>query len=493
MKLFLEGHDYKYAAEQIMMSVLPDTRPEYGELTEGEDYAIVRLKTGGKFTTASVKLRYKGKETRGVSRVKSDMLKGKIATDRECQKIVKLAFYRAALSVLPEKPVWGALTGIRPGTLFTKMLQRGMSEKEAIREMQRLYFVDKARAELCADTSRASLGVKSGLCKKDIALYIGIPFCPTRCAYCSFVSQSIEKSMALIPPFLEVLHKELQVLGETVKRLGLNIIAVYIGGGTPTTLSEEQLTELFRCLYDNFDLKNMREFSVEAGRPDTITPEKLEAMEQGGVTRISINPQSMSDDVLAAIGRHHSSDEIREAFKTAREKTSADINMDLIAGLPADTAESFKLTLDEVIAMEPENITVHTLALKRGTKITLEGAELPDKAEVARMLDYAQSALRSAGYRPYYLYRQKFMSGGFENIGWAKNNKESLYNILIMEELCTILAAGGGASTKLVDADTGKVERIFDFKYPREYIDGLDKMVKDKERIDSFYKEVFVD
>jgi oxygen-independent coproporphyrinogen-3 oxidase len=212
-------------------------------------------------------------------------------------------------------------------------------------------------------------------------------------------------------------------------------------------------------------------------------------MENAGVTRISINPQSMSDVVLSAIGRHHTSDEIREAYKTAREKTTADINMDLIAGLPADKFDIFKKTVDEVIEMNPENITIHTLALKRGTKLTLEGGALPDKTEVSKMLDYSQQALRKAGYKPYYLYRQKFMSGGFENIGWAKEGKESLYNILIMEELCTILAAGGGASTKLVNAETGKVERIFDFKYPREYIDGLEKMTKDKEKIDIFYKE----
>ena len=491
MKLILEGHEYKYAAEQIMMSVLPDARPEYGEVGEGDDWARVKLTRGEKFTTCTVRLRYKGLESSGAAKTANSALTGKLAADRQCQMIVKLAFYRAAVKVLPEKPVWGALTGIRPGTLLTKMLEEGMTEEQAVKRMESLYYVDRDRALLCADTARASLEVKKSLGERDIALYIGIPFCPTRCAYCSFVSQSIEKNMSLIEPFFEVLLKELRLLGEKIGELKLNVIAVYIGGGTPTTLYSEQITGLCRCLRECFDLKNMREFSIEAGRPDTITEEKLAAIEAGGATRISINPQSMNDEVLAAIGRRHSSEDIRTAYRQARELTRADINMDLIAGLPGDTEERFKATVDELIAMEPENITIHTLALKRGTQLKLEGAPLPGKPEVAAMLDYSQRALRAAGYKPYYLYRQKFMSGGFENIGWAKEHKENLYNILIMEELTSIIAAGGGGSTKLVERKTGKVEHIYDFKYPKEYIGGFDKTAKDKEKLTRFYEENF--
>jgi oxygen-independent coproporphyrinogen-3 oxidase len=295
--------------------------------------------------------------------------------------------------------------------------------------------------------------------------------------------------MALIEPFLEGLKKEIAATAKIIRELNLRIIAVYIGGGTPTTLSAEQLTRLLEWLYSEFDLGAVREFSVEAGRPDTITADKLKAM-SGKVTRISINPQSMSDEVLCAIGRHHGAEDIRRAYKTARETMNADINMDLIAGLPADTPERFETTVREIIAMEPENITVHTLALKRGTQITMEDTKRPDKAAVSRMLDKSSKLLRAAGYRPYYLYRQKFMSGGFENVGWAKDKKESLYNILIMEELSSIIALGGGGSTKLVDPKLGKVQRIFDLKYPKEYIDGIDKMIADKEKIVTFYNEM---
>lgn len=485
MKLTLVNHDYRYAAEQIMMSVFPMEKPE--ESSENE--AKISLNEGKKFATAFCAIRYKGECATGSARVAAGELTTKLKRDSLLQTCVKLAFYRAAVKIVP-KPVWGSITGIRPGTIFTKYLESGMTEAQAKREMVQFYDLSPERAGFLADTSRVSLELKASLRPNDIALYVGIPFCPTRCAYCSFVSASVGKSMALIPPFLDALRREIERTGDIVRELGLNPIALYIGGGTPTTLSAEELTQLFGWLRESFDLSNLREFSVEAGRPDTITPDKLDAMERAGVTRISVNPQSLSDDVLRAIGRSHSADMVREAYRTARERFSGEINMDTIAGLPADSAESFKATLDELISMAPENITVHTLALKKGSRITLEGSAIPDKAEVGRMLDYAAKALTEAGYRPYYLYRQKFMSGGFENIGWARDNKISPYNVLIMEELCTILAAGGGASTKLVDPERGRIERIFDYKYPKEYVEGIEKTLADKEKIAAFYQDV---
>jgi len=272
------------------------------------------------------------------------------------------------------------------------------------------------------------------------------------------------------------------------KRLRLRIISVYIGGGTPTTLSAPQLTDLIGRLRAAFSLSDGVEFTVEAGRPDTITAEKLAALREGGVTRISINPQSMDDRVLEAIGRKHSAEDVRRACRLARDAGSGAVNMDLIAGLPADSAKGFQRTLDEVIGYRPENITVHTLALKKGSRILLEGTALPSAEEVGRMLDFAAAGLRQAGYRPYYLYRQKFMSGGFENVGWALPGTENLYNILIMEELCTILAMGGGGSTKLVAAETGKIERIFNAKYPLEYLENEEKRTASKEHIAEFYE-----
>lgn len=489
MKLVLIGHDYKYAAEQILLMMFPQERPEYDTPQPGELYAQLTISIGEKHATASTKLFQSGKTFYGTSRISCEKLTDKLETDRLLQKILKLSFFKAASQATGKKPVWGALTGIRPAKLVTNMLSRGYTENRAKNTLIREYFVSPERAELCVDASRASREVKSNLSAKDIALYIGIPFCPTRCAYCSFVSQSTEKSIKLIDPFLEVLSKEIDAAAKVVRDAGLIIRSVYLGGGTPTTLSSEQLDLLLNRIENSFDLSHVVEYSVEAGRPDTITREKLEVMHRHSVSRISVNPQTMSDNILQAIGRRHTAQDIREAVVLAQSIGFKVLNMDLIAGLPTDTAEGFYRTLDEVLDIAPENITVHTLSLKKGSRITLEGTDIPDGNTVGKMLDYASQRLRSSGYVPYYMYRQKFMSGGFENIGWCRPGYESFYNICIMEELCSILALGGGAVTKLV-APSGRIERKFNAKYPLEYIENIAKAIEGKEYVRSFYTDI---
>jgi oxygen-independent coproporphyrinogen-3 oxidase len=497
MNLTLVGHDYKYAVEQIMLMLYPDELPVYTPVDAERLSAVVTLKTGPKYTTATTEITADGKIYTGTARTqeqdpacKPDA--NRLAADRVFQKIIKRSFYKAAVLHTGAKPVWGALTGIRPGKIATALLESGCTEAEAIKKLEQEYFVSPARAALTLDTAKASLRVKGALQPGDIALYIGIPFCPSRCHYCSFVSHSVEKSMKLIPPFLQALYKEIDALSVIIRTLGLSVVSVYIGGGTPTTLSAEQLDALMGKLSDAFPLEGVQEFTVEAGRPETITPEKLAVFKKNTVTRASINPQSMSDAVLSAIGRKHTAADILTAFRQARETGIGDINMDLIAGLPGDTAETFSETLDTVVSLRPENITVHTLSLKKGTRITLEKdkTRLPDASEVAVMLDTAQMRLRESGYIPYYLYRQKFMSGGFENVGWCLPGHESLYNILIMEELTTILALGGGGVTKLVapfSDGSGKIERIFNLKYPYEFVDRIDDVIKAKSRITDFF------
>ncbi len=433
---------------------------------------------------------------RGSARVGKAALTGKLTTDRLLQKIIKLSFYKAAVSAAGggegagKKPVWGALTGIRPGKIATGLLERGFPDKKALKTMTNEYFVSPERGALCIDTAKAGILTKDALHEKDAALYIGIPFCPTRCNYCSFVSHSVEKSMKLIVPFLDALFCEIDALSEVVRDIGLNIISVYIGGGTPTTLTAAQLDSLMQRLASAFDLGNVREYTVEAGRPDTITADKLDALRNNGAARISINPQTMSDEVLRAIGRRHTAEDVVNAVHLARKAGFGFINMDLIAGLPSDSAQGFKRTLEAVLSFEPENITIHTLSLKKGTRITLENIALPNADTVAAMLDEAGSRLRGSGYVPYYLYRQKFMSGGFENVGWCRSGYMSLYNILIMEELATILALGGGGVTKLVNPKTGQIERIFNPKYPYEYIDNIDRVVENKTGINRFWSQV---
>lgn len=488
MKLKLIGHDYKYAAEQILLMMFPAERPEYAEPEPGVLSAVVTLNRGKSYATATALLQdAEGRQARGMARVREDRLTDKLVKDRLLQKLIRLSFYRAAVTLTGKQPVWGALTGIRPGKLVTNMLEEGKSPRQARAMMIREQYVSPERADLCLDTAQAGLAVSRALEARDICLYVGIPFCPTRCAYCSFVSNSVEKSMKLVSPFLEVLLEEINHDAELIKELGLRIVSVYFGGGTPTTLSAPQLDRLLGHLSARFDLSAVREYTVEAGRPDTITPEKLAVLHSHGVTRISVNPQTMQDSVLEVIGRKHSSQDIVDAIHMARDARIPAVNMDLIAGLPSDSPEGFRASLDRTISFAPENITVHTLSLKKGTRITLEGTPIPDENAVGKMLDYAASSLRAAGYRPYYLYRQKFMSGGFENVGWCREGFESLYNIAIMEELCSILSLGGGGSTKLVDPASGRIERIFNPKYPQEYIAGLEKIKEKKTYIREFY------
>lgn len=488
MKLYLIGHDYKYAVEQIMLMLFPQERPEYPAAppNPGDCYARVRISAGPVFTTASALVCAGGQSGRGTARIRTAALSGGLITERLRQRIIKLAFYKAAVAVTGQTPVWGALTGIRPAKLAARFLEEGMDAAGAQAAMQREFFVSPERAQLCVAAADAAVQAARTLAPGDVALYVGIPFCPTRCAYCSFVSNSVEKSMQLIDPFLDALDREIDETGRVAAELGLTVRSVYFGGGTPTTLSAGQLRRVISRLHGAFDLSHIREFTVEAGRPDTITREKLDALAESGVDRISINPQSMSDDVLRAIGRRHTAEDIRTAFAAARAAGFRRINTDLIAGLPGDTPDGFARSLSEVLALGPENITVHTLALKKGSRITEQAIPIPDGAAVGAMLDGARSRLTAEGYAPYYLYRQKFTSGGFENVGWSLPGCENLYNICIMEELCTILAMGGGGSTKLVKHSSGRIERIFDPKYPLEYIQNIDRVLADKEKIRIF-------
>ena len=486
MKLFLHGHDYKYAAEQMLLTLYPHERPEYPDEKPRGDRAELNLSSGEKFVTATCLLVLEGKSWHGRSAFRRELITDEISRDKLCQRAIKNAFYRAALSSGHGRPAWGALTGVRPGKVFINLMEKGDADS-AMHRFITEYDVTPERAALCRDTSLVTREVAESLDSRDICLYVGIPFCPTRCNYCSFVSQSVEKSMKLIPPFMDALIKEVDAVAEAVNKLGLRVISIYMGGGTPTTLSPAQLEALCSRLEEKFDLSSLREYTVEAGRPDTITEEKLLVLRAHGVDRVSVNPQTMSDSVLEAIGRRHTAQDIIDALALVRGVGGMAVNMDLIAGLTTDTVEGFEETLNTVLSLNPENVTVHTLSLKKGSRITLEGSAIPTAAEVGRMLDIAGEKLRSADYAPYYLYRQKFMSGGFENVGWTKRGYVNLYNVCIMEELCSIVAMGGGGSTKLVARNGGKSIRIFAPKYPMEYINGIDKTCEAKQGIIDFY------
>ena len=489
MKLYLYGHDYKYAVEQMLLTLFPNERPEYPEQTCEGERMEVKLTRGEKLTTGSCALYRAGRVWRAAARAENAAMTDPLQRDRICQRLVKNAIYRAALQSGVAKPAWGALTGVRPGKLLAGLIEGGLSEAEAARRFSKEYDVSDARVRLCLATTRETLKAEASLSARDVCLYVGIPFCPTRCAYCSFVSQSVEKSMKLVAPFCEALEKEIAATAVEVKKLGLTPVSLYMGGGTPTTLSARQLDRLCAVLAEAFDLSALREYTVEAGRPDTITEEKLRVLRAHGVDRVSVNPQTMSDRVLELIGRKHTAQDIVDALQKVHTVGGFDVNMDLIAGLPGDSAEGFRDTLDRVLALGAENVTVHTLSLKKGSRITLDQTPIPEAGEVAAMLDYAAQRLTEAGYAPYYLYRQKFMSGGFENVGWAKDGRINLYNIVIMEELRSILAMGGGGSTKLIRPDGGRNIRLMAPKYPLEYIEKIDETCADKIRISEFYRQ----
>ncbi len=490
MKLYYEGHDYRYAAEQMLATLFPGEKPEYPAAAPEGRRVELRLHRAPKRTTASCLYHDGCRAYRGFSSVPNGELTTAVRTDSLCQQALKLAMYRAVLRSGHPRPPWGSLTGVRPGKLLSPLLASGLSDAQALRRFERDYDVSHERALLCLDASRMSLQTDASLRPEDVCLYIGIPFCPTRCAYCSFVSQATGKNTEQIPPFLDALQLELSAVAEQVRESGLRVVSVYMGGGTPTTLSARQLDELFFRLEEAVDLSALREWTVEAGRPDTITRDKLLVLRRHGVSRISVNPQSMSDSVLEAIGRRHTAADILQALQLVRETGGFAVNMDLIAGLPADSTEGFHRTLDAVLALAPENITVHTLSIKRGARLTFGEDSLPPGEAVASMLDEANTRLRAEGYRPYYLYRQKNMSGGFENVGWTRPGYENFYNIAIMEELCSILAAGAGGSTKLIRRDGGKNIRLVSPKYPKEYIESIDRICSDKEAIGRFYRQL---
>ncbi len=490
MKLIFHGHDDRYAVEQSLLAFFPNERPVYEAAQEGDNYAVCKLSAGKKYTTATTKIVYEGKSAVGISRVAIDPTIGEYESERLRQRALKLSFFKAACEINGSVPSWGALTGIRPGKLAARYLEEGKTPRQVDRILDKVYVVSPDRRKLAIETAQEGLRAKADLKDNEISLYIGIPFCPTRCAYCSFVSQSVERSLKMIEPYLEVLEQEITDASRMVEETGLKIKSFYMGGGTPTTLSAPQMDHLLTHLNRSFDLSNCVEYCVEAGRPDTITRDKLQVLMDHGADRISVNPQTLEDHVLAAIGRKHTARDIENAMELAMSMNFPHVNMDLIAGLPEDTVAGFRRTLDRCLSYGADNITVHTLSLKKGSRILLEGLSIPSAEDVAQMLDYANPTLRSHGFAPYYLYRQKYMSGSFENVGWCISGAQGLYNIYIMEELHSILSLGAGGSTKMVDSHRGKIQRVFHPKYPNEYIQRPEKLQENLEAFRRFHEEM---
>ena len=468
MKLTLIGHDDLYAVEQLQMSLFGNNAP-------GE--AVSTLVRSGTYTTAVTAIEYNGQTARATRRFRTAD-----ETVRLRRQKLQQSYYAAAVKLLPEAPPWGALSGVRPTKITTKHLLEGGTPASADRLLRDTYYVTPERRQLALDCSASTVRAASLLNEKDVSLYVGIPFCPTRCIYCSFVSRTIGRRSDLLEPYLQALLKEIKVTGRLLANSGRKVRTIYIGGGTPSSLSTPQMITLLDAIRESFDLSGLLEFTVEGGRPDTLDQEKLNAIRAHGADRMSINPQTMEDSVLAACRRPHSGADVLRSFRQAEEAGFTAINMDLIAGLPTDTFEGFRRSLDATIALNPANITVHTLALKKGADLFEERFGLPTAEMVAQMVDYANKTLRNAGYKPYYLYRQKYMSGSFENVGWSRDGMDSLYNIYMMEEVHTILSLGGGGMNK-VNLPDGRLERFHNPKFPEQYIEMIDDVCRQKEEL----------
>ena len=477
MKLLLIGHEERYAVEQLQLALFPlEPMEPMTEAFEG-DGAVSRLirEPDSLIARTSICLG-------GITRTAVYEMPACDETVSLRRRILQQSYFKAALPFLKAAPAWGALSGVRPTKLTTRCLMAGLNDEETIREMEKTYFVTPRRAKLALDCSKATVAAAEKLDPNDISLYVGIPFCPTRCAYCSFVSRTIGKRTELLEPYLEALLKELRHTGRLLATSGRTVRTIYIGGGTPTTLTSAQMETLLRCIRESFDLSRCIEFTVVGGRPDTLDQEKLGVIAQGGADRMSINPQTMIDSVLRACGRRHSAGDVKTTYSQAVDAGYSAINMDLIAGLPTDDFEGFKHSLDTVISMDPANITVHTLAIKKGADLYEKREGLSPDEEVSRMVDYAEDTLRAAGYVPYYLYRQKYMSGSFENVGWCRPGTECLYNIYMMEELHTILSVGGGGMNK-VNLPDGTLKRFHNPKFPEQYIEMIDDVLAQKEEL----------
>ncbi|MGN0591436.1 coproporphyrinogen dehydrogenase HemZ [Ruminococcus sp.] len=474
MIIFLIGHDFKYETEATVKLFFPAMRFTFCTEDVPCEEDFIRTSLAGETILAESSLS-------GVFR-RSEAQLPRHADKRTAEHALCTLLYEHLTEATGITPPWGMMTGIRPVRMLTAAVEQGSTLEDAVQAMGQTYRVSEQKLALAKETARVQLPLLGRLGPDVVSLYISIPFCPSRCSYCSFVSHSIAEAGKLIPAYVDCLCRELAIWGELIRRLELKLDTVYIGGGTPTAISAEQLGQIMDAVRANMHMEPVREYTVEAGRPDTITPEKLEVIRSHGATRISINPQTLNDEVLRAIGRKHTAQQAVDAFRLARSLGFANINMDLIAGLPEDTPDSFRDTLDRVIALDPESITVHTLTLKRSAALYAQGgSQIANPASA--MVDYSVRRLPEAGYRPYYLYRQKNTLENLENVGYAKPGFESLYNILIMDETQTILGAGCAASTKLVTPD-GQITRIHNHKFPYEYIGRFDSLMEKKQQID---------
>ena len=467
ISLLLEDMTFEQDIRELLMAFYPEEKYIY----TNEDVFLSLF-----LSKKSIEYNIKIKSEDNVLEFSSPLRETKFDTKNDLKRNIYINLLKLGNKELP----WGTLTGIRPTKIVMEMLENGMDLEDIKEHLKDVYLVSDKRIKLCTDTAKNEFNILKKIdYKNGYSLYIGIPFCPTRCLYCSFTSYSIAQWKKDTDTYVEALCKELLAVSKMYE--GKKLQTIYMGGGTPTSLEGYQLSKILNVVKTNFDLSNLLELTVEAGRPDSITREKLEALKDVGVDRISINPQTMQQKTLDLIGRHHTIEDIYESYKLARDVGFENINMDFIIGLNGETLEDVIDSFTKVRTFAPESVTIHSLALKRAARLNTENKrEIMDNDLILSMINTATDTCADLGLEPYYLYRQKNMAGNLENIGFSKPGKECLYNILIMEEKQTIIACGAGTSSKIVFGD-GRIERIENVKDPKLYIERLDEMIMRKE------------
>lgn len=482
MQIIINNHNFKYEMENITRMFFHDRKLtiEYNKKPSNEDYVLTEICDGKIFVEVSAL----NKKQNKISPILDED-----ETKLEWQMAGLL--YDCLEIVTKREQKWGLLTGVRPTRLVHRMLDENRSVEEIRNKFINEYRVSEEKFRLVYRTAKAERPIINDNKPNDFSLYISIPFCPSRCNYCSFVSSSVEKMGNIIPEYVKALGREIEDAAEIAKEAGLRLRSVYFGGGTPTTLSANELEFLMGKVRDNFDLKDITEYTVEAGRPDTITYDKLSAIYNMGADRISINPQTFNDEVLKAIGRKHTTEQTLKGYELARKFNFKTINMDLIAGLSGDSYDSFVNSLNTAISLKPENITLHTLTIKRAANLSTDSEGEFKKGETLaqKMVNMSGDAFYRGGYYPYYMYRQKSTLSNLENVGYCTLNHEGYYNIYIMDEVHTIIALGAGAVTKLKSPYSEEIKRVYNYKYPTEYLSGFENIINRKREVLSFYEK----
>lgn len=496
MKLYIDGPVNKYYVQTLCMIFFPGTKFSNEEAVTDETPQLwVSMTKTSEGVDTGARFFYRGQSAEATRHY--DYREGYTR-----ERIEKIAVGDAVTTVCEQvmgyRSSWGMLTGVRPSKVATELLQKGMSKTRVKKELTKDYFVIPKKAALATDVALNEARLIGTPGRKDCSVYVSIPFCPTRCSYCSFVSYTSKRLLSLIPDYLKRLKEDLQGMFACINRLGLNLRTVYIGGGTPTILNPDQLRDLLGTIASLTDVSRLEEYTLEAGRPDTIDAEKLAVAKEFGIGRISVNPQTLCDEVLCNIGRAHDTEMFYKAYEIARASGIPVINTDLIAGLPGDNFKTFSASFDGILALRPENITVHTFCVKKSSELRQSGSDVYSMrgGDTGKCVDYSQIQCIHDGYLPYYMYRQKNTVGNFENVGFALPGSEGLYNIYMMEEIHSIFAAGAGAVTKMVDyapVDHSPrfIDRLFNPKYPYEYLDapGEEAMAQKLSRIETFYRE----